>query len=261
MLEVQGGFNRGHLTRYTALYSSLSTNYDIAFKDSTAVAQPFSIDQTQLTGQSAQTVTFESTGRYSLRDFPVASNSTGMVHSEEFTNLGGTLVWEQQGDQTTVTNGTKLPLVDAAIVRRRVAPGGATFDETAWIGDLPPGAKQVVTFALQQSKEHAASREADAGDLQGSSELKLHKLLNAAEDHRSLEPGEVRLVARHAAGLPGMQVSPESNQSRRATLVVAHLEYPLGDVPPKDENLRVPRAARGERRRVIGRMHSHEQHS
>src|SRR5262249_51652247 len=28
LLEVQGGYPRGHLTRYTALYTSLSTTYD-----------------------------------------------------------------------------------------------------------------------------------------------------------------------------------------------------------------------------------------
>ncbi len=40
VLEVQGGYDRGHLTRYTALYSSLSTNYDLSLTEAGAVALP-----------------------------------------------------------------------------------------------------------------------------------------------------------------------------------------------------------------------------
>ena len=41
VLEMQGGFSRGHLTRYTALYSSLSSSYELSFDDESALAQPF----------------------------------------------------------------------------------------------------------------------------------------------------------------------------------------------------------------------------
>ena len=60
MLEVQGGYSRAHLTRYMALYSSLSTTYDIRFDDPSALAQPFSFDRPVLAGQGRSTVTLRS---------------------------------------------------------------------------------------------------------------------------------------------------------------------------------------------------------
>ena len=41
VLEVQGGYERAHLTRYTALYTSLSSSYTLAFDEPSALAVPF----------------------------------------------------------------------------------------------------------------------------------------------------------------------------------------------------------------------------
>ena len=41
ILEVHAGYPRAHLSRYAALYASLSTTYDIHFDDRDAVAVPF----------------------------------------------------------------------------------------------------------------------------------------------------------------------------------------------------------------------------
>ena len=54
VLEVQRGFSRGHLTRYIALYSSLSTTYDVHFDDPSAFAQPLALDRTVLRGKAAR---------------------------------------------------------------------------------------------------------------------------------------------------------------------------------------------------------------
>src|SRR5207249_11087264 len=41
VLEIQGGYERAHLTRYTALYTSLSSSYTLAFDEPNALAAPF----------------------------------------------------------------------------------------------------------------------------------------------------------------------------------------------------------------------------
>ena len=41
VLEMQAGYPRGHLTRYTALYTSLSTTYDANSQDRTTLVLPF----------------------------------------------------------------------------------------------------------------------------------------------------------------------------------------------------------------------------
>ncbi len=45
MLELQANYPRGHLTRYAALYTSLSTTYDVHFPDPYAAVQPFVADE------------------------------------------------------------------------------------------------------------------------------------------------------------------------------------------------------------------------
>ena len=56
MVELQGNYPRAHLTRYTALYSSLGTDYRFDFDDPSALALPFSAGKQPLTGQARRTV-------------------------------------------------------------------------------------------------------------------------------------------------------------------------------------------------------------
>jgi hypothetical protein len=58
------------------------------------------------------------------------------------------------------------------------------------------------------------------------------------QDHRVLEPGEVRLVAWRDEAVEGIQVRPSTAQQRAATLVVVHLQYGQSAPPQRDENLR-----------------------
>ena len=40
LLEIHDGYHRGHLTQYSALYTSLSTNYDVELDNATGIALP-----------------------------------------------------------------------------------------------------------------------------------------------------------------------------------------------------------------------------
>ena len=240
VLEVQPGYARGHLTRYTALYSSLSSDYDLRFDDPSAVALPFSTDRQRLSGQSSSGVTLTSVGERDLAGYPVSSNSTGMIHGEQMYDLGGAVTWSVDATGAPkVINGTKLKLSGAAIVRRRGGDDGQPIDEAAWLGDLQPGASAAVHFdpydeAFDARREASGLTTAQPG--QG--ELNLRNLIDCVQDHRVLGAGEARLIAWRDGALEGIQVRPSTAQQRAATLVVVHLQYGPNPPPERDENLR-----------------------
>ncbi len=91
VLETQGGYDRGHLTRYNLLYASLSTGYDVTFSDPSAVAQPISKGVPTQLGlyASARNVSFRRDDAVRLSDFLVVSNSAELLHSEQMFPLGG----------------------------------------------------------------------------------------------------------------------------------------------------------------------------
>lgn len=241
ILEIQPGYSRAHLTRYTALYTSLSSDYDLKLDDPTAVALPFSPDRERLAGQSSAEVTLTTVGERELRGFSVASNSTGMVHGEQMLSLGGELRSTVSDDgQLTIENGTNIPLAGAAVIRR-VEEGTRQFYETAWLGTIDAGATAAGKFTRHDSEMQAKRRDSESlttSAPEASGQLNLRMLVDRVEDHRVLAPGEIRLVAWHDGILGHQQVSPPAAQRRGATVVVAHLEFARASTPARDINLR-----------------------
>src|SRR5262249_18460031 len=152
VLELQGGYPRGHLTRYTALYTSLSTTYDANSENGTSVMLPFPADADFAIrpGQSIDTVTFHGDPGVQLADYNVSSNSTSLLHTEQMVDLGGGIDLAVAGSEgldadspgASVTNQTNHSLKNAAVIRRI----SDTEVQSAWIGDLPPGRKATVSF-------------------------------------------------------------------------------------------------------------------
>lgn len=146
ILELQDGYRRGHLTRYTALYTSLSTAHDLVFEDDSALALPFprQIPYQRGMHEPVTTVQFRRDRQVSLSGFQVASNSTGLVHSEQMYNLGGTL--DLAGDDREgwrLKNGTPLALQDVGLVR---CPAAGRY-EVVWLGAVAAGQTRPVAFA------------------------------------------------------------------------------------------------------------------
>jgi hypothetical protein len=245
VLEAQRSYSRGHLTRYMALYTSLSTTYDVRFDDPAALALPLALDRAAMPGEGRTMVTLRGAADGRLDDFIVSSNSTGMVHSEQFVSLGGTLDYQQDADgSTTLANNTRLLLSGVVVLRRRAAAGAGPrpIDEADWIGELAPGAKVVLDFQPRDvaDAEIAAARARSPITVRRrpTGNLSLRRLVTLAEDRRLLAPGDVRLVAWYGQGLSGVHAEPDAAQARRATLVVANLAW--GDAPAApDQNLRV----------------------
>src|SRR5262249_19455242 len=144
VLEMQGGYDRGHLTRYTALYTSLSSTYSLLFDEQTALAAPFPAgprDASLLSIAQYMDVAFRRDKDISLTGVQVSSNSTGMVHSEQMIPLGTSpktkALLRLVGDETkgySLANSTDIAVRDIGVFRRVDRPGSnAAQIEVAYI--------------------------------------------------------------------------------------------------------------------------------
>ncbi len=254
VLELQPNYDRGLLARYTALYTSLSTTYDLKFENLSAVAAPFSTSdkpQGPAAAEGGAVCRYERFDAVRLAGVFVPSNTTNMVHSEQMLPLQGAIRLDRsvsQGRQQ-IENRSQLWLHSVAIVERT-----ASAEETDvagakppalrgfWIGELRPGESRPASFAMPivvgKDESPFAKERAAEERLQNVPRLNLEPLFRLALDVNSFEPGERRLVGRLDEVLTGETVSPEASQVRGAVLVVAHLDYGSGPAPLPDLNTR-----------------------
>ncbi len=246
LLELQPKHDRGHLARYTALYTSLSTTYDLEFENLTTLAVPFPRDSRDPTirGQGRTNVDFQRFDNVRLTGLQVSSNSTKMVHSEQMFQLRGSIRLGKSTAQNRaqIENRSQLHLRSVGLIRRLAegerGPAGTRFLGT-WIGDLPPGQSAAIGFrplTLVEGEVVFAEDRAAEGRHIRTKRLDLEPMFRLAYDPQYLDLGEVRLVARVDGVLPGETITPAASQVRGATLVVAHLQYGPRPVPQPDVN-------------------------
>jgi hypothetical protein len=245
VLELHDGYPRGHLTRYTALYTSLSTTYDANSPDRTTVVLPFPSDLNFAArpGQSINTVTYQGEPEVQLTNFGVSSNSTSLLHSEQIINVGGPieLIAASASDSTAdsegaaINNRSNLDLKRAGVLRR-TADGAV---EVAWVGDLPPGRKTKLQFqpVTGDSFPEEWSYEMQPADAAGGKALNLEPMSAMIRQPKTLAPGETRLLALVERPLAGLEIDPAASQTvRGGTLVVVNLRYPsLAASPPEPD--------------------------
>jgi hypothetical protein len=252
VLEVQGGYDRAHLTRYSALYTSLSSSYRLAFEDPSALALPFAsphgVNRQEIA--NIADVVYRRDKDTSLSGVQVSSNSTGMVHSEQMYPLEGklTLVGDVQKGYT-VKNTGHLTLQDVGILRK-TADGQI---ETAFVSKLDEGTSSPLSFAplplpepetdeatgtttvplikpwLAEWDKSAVFALENPNDPDAKGRVRLARLARLAAQRLRLNPGDVRLVAWTSQPLKGLAVHPQAPQNDTYTLVVAHLVR--GDLP------------------------------
>jgi hypothetical protein len=248
LLELQPEHPRGHMTRFTALYTSLSTTYGLEFDDPTALAMPFPTDASNraaASGARVTTIDFERQGEsVRLNGLPVFSNSTLFVHSEQMLPLDGSIRLGKAvaTGALQLENRSQIHLYSVGVIRKE---GGNL--RGVWIGELPPGQSTpfgnpnaMPPLAGGNDVPFASERQAEAQRLSaGGGRLNLEPMFSLAYAAEHLDEGELRLVARADAPLPGYSVTPRASQLRTATLVVAHLQH--GKLPPlqKDKNTKL----------------------
>ena len=238
VVEMQSGYDRAHVTRFLALYTSLSTSYDIRFEDPGAVVLPFPVDDSpdSLRNRTRSTVYFRRDQDVSLSGFNVLSNSTAMVHSEEMADMGGSVSLVSGADRPGVMNNTQFALAGAGAMRR--SQDGRL--ETAWLGTLHPGEGKPLTFNPASQNDSLLREWASlpSEDVTGGADAaSLQRLLDLARDPSLLPPGEIRLIAWLDEQVPGVSVVPAAAQLRHATLLVVNLGFPSPPVPARDQNL------------------------
>ncbi len=223
VVELQPGYNRAHVTRYAALYTSLGTDYDLTFDDDPGVALPLDVREAR-EGTRRRIVDYRGDSGARLNDVWVSSNSLGMVHAEHHLLLTGTCRLEQTptgGWQ--IVNGTELALTEAAVI----GPQGI-----AVVGELPPGEAAAIAFRSGQQPLPAwlAEPELVSGEPASTQPLaaqhdtiELHAMAQLAAASRGER--ETRLIAICHDALPGMSIEPQADQRRQAHLIVAHLDY------------------------------------
>ncbi|PQO26962.1 hypothetical protein C5Y96_19490 [Blastopirellula marina] len=247
-LEAHAGYHRAHLTRFTSLYTSLSTTYDMTFSESTAVALPFGRGADAFSTQSRRFGDGTSEVRYhqeggdiQLSGVQVASNSSTMIHSEYFlsTSIQPMFAWNTDtAGAGTLTYASPQTLHDVGIVRRNAQSNQI---EVAWLGDLEPESKQEVRFGQADDQwllfdEWTQSPVLSLAPTEG--EVNLRHMLNAVKDVRQLKKGETRLIGWTEEDMPGMTITPAANQRTIRTMVVAHLQHAALPTPKPDANTR-----------------------
>lgn len=143
VLELHGGYPRGHLTQYTGLYSSLSTRFTIDFPTNSGLAAPFSYRATPTAETlNAQPIQLRRGAAHQFRNILVQSNSTGMTHEEDFVELAGAIQVFSQAETWTLANRSQLDLQSAGVVWRE------TDDSyrLAWLGRFEPGQTRALEF-------------------------------------------------------------------------------------------------------------------
>ncbi len=234
LLELHGDHTRGHLTRYVALYTSLSTNYQVEFPESGSVVLPLG-DLSRSTLRAGQAVrnlrtNFGFSSGVQLEPVTVYSNSTEMLHAEQMVSVGSGVALRvgEDGQSYRLLNGTEMPLSGALILRNT---GEAL--QYAWVGEIGAKSGEAVKFAdgsldaiLGKWNETPATRLpslAGEAPAEASDTLWIGGILGELLRKTPLVPGQSRLFAYTDARPGELKITPAEDQFDGRCVIVAHL--------------------------------------
>lgn len=222
LLELQGGYARGHVNRVASIYSTGRDRYSISYpNDPSAVALPLNT-QRALRGEESTTSIFESFPEPALKGFQVQPRSLAMFRAEAIVELPGTApelppgiaLGGEKGDQ--IVNNTLMDLHDAVLVdvdNKSETPLGTI------------GSGETVPLAGPAGASKAKPAKVDWTDVRP-----FLKALTEQRYETPEEAGELRLVAWTPDPHPGEKFEPKIDRHRGFRLVVVHLKYgPLPD--------------------------------
>lgn len=144
LLEIHDGYHRGHLSQYSALYTSLSTNYAIELDNATGIAMPLggTINEDRERLLKRQRLTLQQSLTNRTDNFQIQSNSTELLHAQWIQDIGGRLTLKRNADpidfgRLKIQNTSNLRLTSAGVIARDAE--GQYY--AGWVGDLPKDAK------------------------------------------------------------------------------------------------------------------------
>ena len=225
ILELQPGYSRAHLSRFSVLYSTGRENFTISFPgEPSALALPLNANLA-IRGEQLTESTWQSTPGPELLDFRVEPRSLAMLRSEQLVNLRGAIFLDRLSeDSRSIVNQSELDLKDAILVDVGVDPEGKNRYTT--LGNIPPG--EVISLPSEDSSfsDFPAIDPADASNRPDWANLdRFLEPLCSYNWNGPEDKGELRLVAWVADPMAGQDVEPSVDRHRGFTLVVVHLGY------------------------------------
>ncbi len=252
LLELHGEYPRAHLTNYTALYTSLSTNYAMEFPERGSVVLPLGNvaqgPRRSGTGNKVVQARYGTSAGMRLEPVTVYSNSTEMLHAEQMVKLEGGVLYgipdsstPEGANTAAIKNGTGLELKSCCLLRK-LSSGQIQF---AWLGDMLDTNSRTARFVNANldapwefwnrdaitRRPSAREPDSDSSSAQtttdpadpSANELLMGDLLNQLLTSLPLARGQVRLFGYTDARPGKMESEPGDGRLDTRTIVVAHL--------------------------------------
>ncbi len=240
-LELHNGYSRGMLSSYTALYTSLSTNYRAVYEQDTGVVLPFtstSGDKRSRSSIGKINYWYADDAGAGMQSVPVLSNTTGLFQAEEMMNFAGKLTAEFDSDMAAVEikNGLGFSIKDAGIVG--VDSQGMLV--SGWLGTTDDGVSKRCELEIRETDNRwrpewdrnpilarPTYMRAEDGtlwteqDLQD--ELYLGPMLEDLTKKYPLTRGEFIAIGWTDQPLGELSITPVAKQKKQRTVVLLHL--------------------------------------
>ncbi len=254
VLELHQAHSRGHLATFTALYTSLSTQYDLMYPNGNGVVLPFVPQEQALARFGPRNVRFryQSNQGDGLKRVSILSNTSSRFHGEECIEVGGGIRAEFDA-----SNPRKLRLVNSSSIDIRFAVvAGKSLNQKwiqSWCGDLASGAEKGIELEENEIRREwfdpweldsvtargpaRASEITSSGNDSRSTQLRVDMMLYQILNGIDFLPGHLVLIGYSDQQLSSLAVAPAANQFANCTIVVAHLSYPGLPAAQPDKDL------------------------
>jgi hypothetical protein len=255
-LECHAGHPRGVLSTYSALYTSLSTNYRATFENENGVVTPMpspaaEIGASKRIAATKYDYTFADDAGSGLQSTTVLSNTTGLLQSEETVQLGGNINTKLDASllQVVVTSDSTIDLKDFGVLG--IDPQGRLVK--GWLGSLEKGTAMKCDLKVQEKddrwfdewNENVILSRPDVIRSDGinwtskeiGDELYLGALLEKVSKGYPLAKGEYIAIGWTDNSLSTLNIAPIAKQKKQRNLVLLHLR--AGDLPKVSADLKI----------------------
>ena len=232
-IELHNRYPRGLLSSHHALYSSLTTNYQIVYPEGEGIVCPMPQPRQRSLLSAGGLLPYKiadekGTG---FQSFPVLSNTIGLVQSEEVVSLTGAISWtiDQDAKSFQVTNDSQSIIRD--VILEGSDDSGAKL--RAIVGTLEPGEQKKGTLDQPMDSDLnwdiRLPTEGKSG--QDFDKLALEQNLKLIFKSYPIQHGEWIAMGWTDSPLSKLQIAPTTAQTRSATLVLMHAKTaPLGPI-------------------------------
>ena len=241
-LECHAGHPRGVLSTYSALYTSLSTNYRATFENENGVVTPMPSPAAEA-GASKRIAatkyeyTFADDAGSGLQSTPVLSNTTGLLQSEETVQLGGNINTKLDASllQVVVTSDSTIDLKDFGVLG--IDPQGRLVK--GWLGSLEKGTAMKCDLKVLEKEDRwfdewnqnvilSRPDEIRSDGINWTSkeigdELYLGAILETVSKGYPLAKGEYIAIGWTDNPLSTLNIVPIAKQKKQRNLVLLHL--------------------------------------